>query len=69
VLRKGHVYGFTVSGLDYALPVSLSGTAGALLDDGTATGLVGRVESLADYPTLTKFLYVDCGVGIRAAYA
>jgi hypothetical protein len=68
VLRKGHVYGFTVSGLDYALPVSLSNTAGALLDDGTATGLVGRVEALTD-ASLTKVLYVDCGVGIRAAYA
>lgn len=68
VLRKGHVYGFTVSGLAYALPVSLSNTAGALLDDGTATGLVGRVEALAD-ADLTKVLYVDCGVGIRAAYA
>ena len=68
VLRKGHVYGFTVSGLAYALPVSLSNTAGALLDDGTATGLVGRVEALAD-SDLTKVLYVDCGVGKRAAYA
>jgi len=68
VLRKGHVYGFTVSGLAYALPVSLSNTAGALLDDGTATGLVGRIEPLND-ADLTKVLYVDCGVGIRAAFA
>jgi hypothetical protein len=68
VLRKGHVYGFTVAALAYALPVSLSNTAGALLDDGTATGLVGRIEALPD-ASLTKVLYVDCGVGIRAAYA
>jgi len=69
VLRKGHCYGFTVSGLAYWLAVSLSNTAGALLDTGAATGLVGRIEPLADYPTLTKVLYVDCGAGIRAAFA
>jgi hypothetical protein len=68
VLRKGHVFGFTVSSLAYWLAVSLSTTAGALLDDGTATGLVGRVEPLTD-ADLTKVLYVDCGVGKRAAFA
>jgi hypothetical protein len=68
VLRRGHVYGFTVSSLAYWLPVSLSATAGALLDDGTATGIVGRIEPLSDSDK-TKVLFVDCGVGIRAAFA
>ena len=59
VLRRGHVYGFTVSGLAWALPCSLSNTAGALLDDGTATNIVGRVVALSD-ASLTKVLFVDC---------
>lgn len=59
VLRRGHVYGFTVSGLNYALPVSLSNTAGALLDTGATTNIVGRVVPLSN-SDLTKVLFVDC---------
>lgn len=59
VLRRGHVYGFTVSGLNYALPVSLSNTAGALLDTGATTNIVGRVVPLTN-SDLTKVLFVDC---------
>jgi hypothetical protein len=59
VLRRGHVYGFTVSGLAYALPCSLSATAGALLDTGATTNIVGRVVALSD-ADLTKVLFVDC---------
>ena len=61
VLRKGHCYGFTVSSLDYALPVSLSNTAGALLDTGATTNIVGRVVPLADADK-TAVLYVDCSL-------
>lgn len=59
VLRRGHVYGFTVSGLAYALPCSLSATAGALLDTGATTNIVARVVPLSD-SDLTKVLFVDC---------
>lgn len=59
VLRRGHVGGFTVSGLNYALPVSLSANAGALLDTGATTNIVGRVVPLSD-ASLTKVLFVDC---------
>ncbi len=68
VLRKGHVYGFTVSGLAYWLAVSLSNTAGALLDTGATTNIVARVEPLSD-AALTKVLYVDCGLGFPTAFA
>lgn len=59
VIRRGHVYGFTVSGLNYALPCSLSNTAGALLDTGATTNIVGRVVALSD-ANMTKVLFVDC---------
>lgn len=59
VLRRGHVYGFTVSGLAYWLPCSLSNTAGALLDTGATTNVVARVVPLSD-SDLTKVLFVDC---------
>ena len=59
VLRHGHVYGFTVSSLAWALPCSLSATAGALLDTGATTNIVGRVVPLSD-ASLTKVLFVDC---------
>jgi hypothetical protein len=68
VLRKGHVYGFTVSGLAYALACSLSNTAGALLDTGATTNIVGRVEPLPD-ADLTKVLYVDVGLGSPTAFS
>lgn len=59
VLRRGHCYGFTVSSLNAALPCSLSATAGALLDTGATTNIVGRVVALTD-ATPTKVLFVDC---------
>ena len=61
VLRRGHVAGFTVSALAYALPVSLSNVAGALLDTGATTNIVGRVVAMTD-PAATKVLYVDCSL-------
>jgi hypothetical protein len=61
VLRRGHVYGFTVSGLAYCLPCSLSDTAGALLDTGATTNIVGRVVPLSD-ADMTKVLFVDCSL-------
>lgn len=68
VVRKGRVYGFTVSGLAYWLACSLSNTAGALLDTGATTNIVGRVEPLSD-ADLTKVLYVDVSLGLPTAFA
>lgn len=59
VLRRGHVYGYTLTSLNYATPCSLSATAGALLDTGATTNIVARVVPLSD-ADLTKVLFVDC---------
>ena len=59
VLRKGHVYGFTVSSMNGDALAYLSDTAGALADaSGTMTVRVGRVTCLTD-GNLTKVLFVD----------
>ena len=59
VLRRGHVYGFALSSLAYCAPVSLSATAGALLDTSATTNIVARCVPLSD-SNLTKVLFVDC---------
>lgn len=59
VLRKGACYGFTLTALNYWTALSLSATAGALLDTGATTNVVGRVMPLSD-ADVTKVLYVDC---------
>lgn len=60
ILKRGHVYGFDLSGLAYDAPVYLSDTAGALADAPSATNPVpvGRVVALSD-ASQTKVLYVD----------
>lgn len=59
VLKRGHVYGFTLSSADYDAQLFLSDTAGALdTDEGTVTAGVGRVVGLTDADR-TKVLYVD----------
>jgi hypothetical protein len=58
VLVRGHVAGFTVSGLNGDVLVYLSDTAGALADGvGTMTVNCGRVTALTD-GSLTKVLYI-----------
>lgn len=59
VLRKGACYGFTLTALDYWAACSLSDTAGALLDTGATTNIVGRVMPLSD-ASISKVLYVNC---------
>jgi len=59
VLRKGAMYGFTLTGLNYGVACSLSNNPGALLDTGATTNIVGRVMALSD-ANLTKVLYIDC---------
>lgn len=66
VLRRGRVYGFTLSSHAYWLPCSLSNTAGALLDTGAATNIVARVVPMND-ADLTKVLEVNCVLGTIAA--
>jgi hypothetical protein len=61
VLRRGHVYGFTVSGLAYGLICNLSATAGVLTDGNSATNPVARVVPLTD-ADMTKVLFVDCSI-------
>ncbi len=59
ILKKGHVGGFTVSGMAYDAPAYLSDTAGALdTAAGTMTVPCGRVTALSD-PNRTKVLYID----------
>ena len=60
VVKRGHLYGFTISGLAYDASVYLSDTVGALADAPSATNpvRVGRVVALPD-ASLTKVLYVD----------
>lgn len=62
VLKRGKVYGFTLSGHAYWLRCSLSATAGAILDTGAVTNVVARVVPLSD-ADLTKVLEVDCVLG------
>jgi hypothetical protein len=59
VLRRGTVFGFTLTALNYWTALSLSDTAGALLDTGATTNIVGRVMPLSD-ADITKVLFVDC---------
>jgi hypothetical protein len=60
VLKRGAVYGFTVSGLNGDVPVFLSDTAGALADAaGTMTVRAGRIIILPNAPTFTKVVYID----------
>ena len=68
VLKRGACYGFTISSLAHNLPVSLSATAGALLDTGATTNVVGRIEPLSD-ASLTKVIYFDFPIGTYATVA
>lgn len=60
VLKRGHLYGFTLTALAYDGPAYLSNTAGALADTPSTTNAVraGRVTAMSD-ANLTKVLYVD----------
>ena len=60
VIKRGALYGFTISGLAYFAPVYLSNTAGSLADAaGTSSNVVGRVIPLNNTGTLTKVLWVN----------
>lgn len=59
VLKRGHAYGFDLTGVDYGAPIYLDNAAG---DIGTAAGsvsvVVGMVVGLPD-DSRTKVIYVD----------
>ena len=60
VLKRGRVYGYTISSLAYDAPVFLSNTAGAFADGAGGTSVsCGSVGALTDGSTLTKVLYID----------
>lgn len=60
VLRRGHVYGFTLTSQAYDAPIFVSNTTGALADAaGTLSVPVGVVEGLADDGNITKVLFLD----------
>jgi len=61
ILKRGHVYGFTVSSLDPHNSLWISDTAGALgssADDATSDTIVGHTEPLSD-SSYTDVVYVD----------
>jgi hypothetical protein len=58
MVKKGAIYGATLSGVAYDGLVYASNTAGGLSDSAVAE-IVGRVVPLSD-ASKTKVLYVDC---------
>jgi len=63
VVRKGEVYGFTVSGMDSGDLVYLSNTAGAAADAaGDVTVILGRISPLAD-KSATEVILLDIQLG------
>lgn len=59
VLKRGRVYGFTVSAVAYDAALFLSDTAGALGDSAGSTSInAGRVVPLSD-SNLTKVVYIE----------
>ncbi len=61
VLKRGAVYGFDLSGINYGVRAYLSDTAGSLADAaGTTSVAVGQVIPLLDAASAgTKVLYID----------
>ena len=59
VLKRGRVYGFTVSAVAYDAALFISNTAGALGDSAGSTSInAGRVVPLSD-SNLTKVVYIE----------
>ena len=61
ILKEGHCYGFTVSGLNVGIPIFQADTPGQLdtVASVTKTVAVATVVALPD-KDLTKVLYVSC---------
>lgn len=68
VLKRGYVYGYTVSGLAYWAPLYGSNTAGAIADAaGTSSIIVGRVVPLSDAGLITKVTYIQASWNVLSA--
>lgn len=60
LLKRGHVYGYTVSALNADVQLFLSDNVGEIADAaGTMSVVIGRVVALSNLPTLTKVTYID----------
>lgn len=60
VLKRGRVYGFNLSGMNYFAPAYVSDTAGSLADGaGTLTVNAGKVVPVAESGGPVKALYID----------
>jgi len=67
VVRRGEVYGFTVSGMDSGDIVYVSDTAGYLSTvAGTVTVIVGRIAPLAD-KSVTEVVSLDIDLAVAKA--
>jgi predicted RecA/RadA family phage recombinase len=67
VVRKGEVYGFTVSGMDSGDLVYVSNTAGSLdTAAGDVTVIVGRIAPLAD-KSATEVISLDINLAVAKA--
>lgn len=61
-LIRGHVAGYTVSGLNADVRLYLSDTVGLLADAaGTMSVTLGRVVAMPNPPEFTKVVYIDAG--------
>lgn len=60
MLKRGYLYGYTLTSLAYDAAVYVSNTAGALADGAGSTSIrVGHVAPLTDVGTLSKVLYFE----------
>ncbi len=60
ILRRGELYGYTLSAQGFDAPIYVSNTAGELADAAGGTSLqVGHVQPLADAKTIQKVLMID----------
>lgn len=62
LLKRGRVYGFDLSNLNYGASVYLSNTAGKLADGAGSTSVtVGKVVPVTESGRRVKVLYIDGG--------
>lgn len=60
VLKRGHVFGYTITSLAYFTAVYGSNTAGSFADAAGASSIIcGRVVSIPDSGNFTKVLYIE----------
>lgn len=61
VLKRGHVAGFAITGLNGAAKLYVSNTAGAAADAaGDNSAVIGTVTAIPTVGGVSKLLFVDC---------